>query len=125
MKVFSVDFILFTYFCFSQTSHSGHSMGGKTVMATSLLSPDRVEKLVVVDSSPSTSNSKGEVFQYMQGMKAIEMARMHSRKDVENEVKKFTKVFIYSFNLFFSVPTILGNFAVFSLENVLLREYRN
>lgn len=67
-------------------------MGGKTVMTTSLLSPDRIEKLVVVDSSPTVSNSKGEVFDYMQGMMKIDMSRMRTRKDVEKEVNKFAKV---------------------------------
>lgn len=69
-------------------------MGGKTVMTSSLLSPDRIEKLVVVDSSPTISNSKGEVFDYMQGMMKIDMSRMRTRKDVEKEVNKFAKVCI-------------------------------
>lgn len=69
----------------------GHSMGGKTVMATSLLSPERIEKLVVVDASPSMSKSQGETFDYMQGMKKIDMSRLKSRREVEMEVKKFVK----------------------------------
>ena len=70
-------------------------MGGKTVMTTSLLSPDRIEKLLVVDSSPTVSNSKGEVFDYMQGMMKIDMSRTRTRKDVEIEVNKFAKVIFF------------------------------
>ena len=72
-------------------------MGGKTVMTTSLLSPDRIEKLLVVDSSPTVSNSKGEVFDYMQGMMKIDMSRTRTRKDVEIEVNKFAKVNFFFF----------------------------
>ena len=61
-------------------------------MATSLLSPERIEKLVVVDASPSMSKSQGETFDYMQGMKKIDMSRLKSRREVEMEVKKFVKV---------------------------------
>jgi len=74
-----------------QTTIIGHSMGGKTVMSASLLHPERFDKMVVVDVAPDLSKSAGEVFTYMNGMKAIDMSQMTSRQDVENEVKKFAK----------------------------------
>jgi len=69
-------------------------MGGKTVMAASLLYPERVEKLIVVDAAPALSKSSGEAYTYMKGMENIDMAQMETKKDVENEVKKFAKVFL-------------------------------
>ena len=62
-------------------------------MTASLLHPERVDKLIVVDAAPALSKSSGEVFSYMKGMKNIDMAQMKSKKDVENEVKKLAKVF--------------------------------
>ena len=71
---------------------TGHSMGGKTVMSASLLAPEMVEKLIVVDIAPTVSNSNRESLDYMIGMKNIDLSMMKTKRDVENEVKKFVKV---------------------------------
>lgn len=76
----------------------GHSMGGKTVMSASLLAPGMVEKLVIVDIAPTISSSLSESYGYMKGMKKIDLSVVKTKRDVENEVKKFVpSSFVVSF----------------------------
>lgn len=66
----------------------GHSMGGKTVMATALDHANRIEKLVVVDSIPKETPATREILGYLEAMARIDMSAMTSRKMIENELAK-------------------------------------
>ena len=70
-------------------------MGGKTAMTTSLSYADRIDKLIIVDTSPTTSKSKGEVFAYMQQMIKMDMTKMKTRKDIDDDLKVVAKVLIF------------------------------
>ena len=59
----------------------GHSMGGKAAMATALLYPERVSRLVVADIAPVPYSSGLEV--YIEAMAAIDLAAARRRSDVE------------------------------------------
>ena len=82
----------------------GHSMGGKTVMTTALSYPNRIEKLIVVDTVPRISKSKGEVMEYLEVMANIDMTKITSRKMIEHELEAVTpsaslRQFLMSFRI--------------------------
>ncbi|WP_420175327.1 alpha/beta fold hydrolase [Luteococcus sp. OSA5] len=60
----------------------GHSMGGKVVMRTALDFPELVERLVVVDISPSEGlgSSFGPLFEAMQ---SLDLEGLESRRDAD------------------------------------------
>jgi len=59
----------------------GHSMGGKTAMVLALSRPDLVERLVVVDIPPA--ESAGDTRQCLEAMRAVPLATLTRRADVE------------------------------------------
>jgi len=59
----------------------GHSMGGKTAMWLALTAPDRVERLVVVDSAP-VSYASG-VAGLLQGLATLDLAVLPDRAAVD------------------------------------------
>lgn len=74
----------------------GHSMGGKTAMLFSLLHPDRIEKLVIVDIAPVSYKSLDkpqkhvlEHLNIMQAFLSIDIAKAQSRTEVEKEFELF------------------------------------
>ena len=65
----------------------GHSMGGKTAMQLALHSPEKVDKLVVVDIAPRAYSPRhGQIFE---GALSIDLAAYHNRGDVENALAQF------------------------------------
>jgi len=67
----------------------GHSMGGKVAMELALRWPDYVNKLIVVDIAPvSYDHSHQSVFD---GLKAVPLDAIQSRKDAEKEMAKHVK----------------------------------
>ena len=67
-------------------------MGGKTVMMSALLYPERIEKLVVVDAAPTLSKSMGEVKTYLDKMISMDMSLYTKRKEIEKELQTVAKV---------------------------------
>ena len=72
-------------------------MGGKTVMMSALLYPERIDKLVVVDAAPTLSKSMGEVKTYLYKMISMDMSMYTKRKEIEKELQTVAKV---TWNLF-------------------------
>ena len=72
-------------------------MGGKTVMMSALLHPERIDKLVVVDTAPTLSKSMGEVKTYLDKMISMDMSMYTKRKEIEKELQTVAKV---TWNLF-------------------------
>ena len=78
-------------FCNSQkitkTIIIGHSMGGKTAMKFSLLFPEKVEKLIVVDIAPKiySPNFKN----VMNGYNYLDLDSLRSRSEIDNIYKSF------------------------------------
>ncbi|KAI7882672.1 alpha/beta-hydrolase [Lichtheimia hyalospora FSU 10163] len=69
----------------------GHSMGGKTVMATSLLYPSLVEKLVVVDIAPFALPLSNDFGTYVDAMREIDHAGFKKQSDADALLAKYEK----------------------------------
>lgn len=66
---------------YKQIIPCGHSMGGKTAMLFSLLHPERVKKLVVLDIAPVTYQHSHAPF--LDELMKIDLASLQSRRDAE------------------------------------------
>ncbi|GAA5841078.1 hypothetical protein JCM3766R1_006659 [Sporobolomyces carnicolor] len=66
----------------------GHSMGGKVAMALALGGCDALSKLVVVDIAPGIGKISPEFQAYLEAMKAIDEAKVHSRKEADAILSK-------------------------------------
>ncbi|CAG9000976.1 MAG: Esterase YbfF [Candidatus Celerinatantimonas neptuna] len=65
----------------------GHSMGGKIAMATALLAPKRVAKLIVADIAPVTY-SHGHQSEF-NGLNSVNLNSICSRQDANNQLSQF------------------------------------
>ena len=61
----------------------GHSMGGKVAMVLALRHPELVDRLVVVDISPVTSDGAGEFEHLLDSLAGIDVAAMERRADAD------------------------------------------
>lgn len=59
----------------------GHSMGGKTAMALSLLNPELVQRLVVVDIAPATYQSNHD--ELIHAMRSLPLADIQGRNEAD------------------------------------------
>lgn len=73
----------------------GHSMGGKTAMSAALTQPSLVERLVVVDISPSQSATHTNFRYYIQAMQDVKIAsdipRSTARRMAEDQLRNWVK----------------------------------
>ena len=65
----------------------GHSMGGKVAMFMSVLNPQIVEKLIVVDIGPKFYKPHHQLI--FKGLNAIDFSKKPTRADVEQVLKKY------------------------------------
>lgn len=70
-------------------------MGGKVAMTTALSQPSLVERLVVVDISPSPTSAHSSFCAYIQAMKEVKIAsnipRSTARRLAEDQLRKIVK----------------------------------
>ncbi|EPY50726.1 hydrolase [Schizosaccharomyces cryophilus OY26] len=66
----------------------GHSMGGKTAMATALMYPDMVEKLVVADNSPIYTHLPEKTKVYIKAMMRIDEANFKKQSSADKMLKE-------------------------------------
>ena len=80
-------------FCNSQKIHNsiviGHSMGGKTAMKFSLLFPEMVEKLIVVDIAPKVYSP--DFKDILDGYNHLNLDSFKSRSEIDNIYKSFVE----------------------------------
>lgn len=70
----------------------GHSMGGKVAMQLALSRPDLIRKLVVVDIAPVLYENKADGHaKILQGMAAMKLAEISSRKEAEIQLREFVE----------------------------------
>lgn len=60
----------------------GHSMGGKAVMSACLVSPQKFDKVVVIDIAPVSYPNK-EFVSYISGMKRLDLTKISSRNQAD------------------------------------------
>ena len=106
----------------------GHSMGGKTVMEFSMLFPEMIDKLIVVDIAPV----KYEVHHYtiIDALESVQLADISNRKEAETYLSKYirepgTRQFLLK-NLYWETKERLAwrfNLKVLAKEILPISEY--
>ncbi|GHE77337.1 alpha/beta fold hydrolase [Thalassotalea profundi] len=67
----------------------GHSMGGKIAMQVALEFPERVSQLIIADISPVQYPAHHQ--KILEGLKAIDLPSISSRKDADNQLSPYVK----------------------------------
>ncbi|MFM2476993.1 alpha/beta fold hydrolase [Celerinatantimonas sp. MCCC 1A17872] len=65
----------------------GHSMGGKLAMATALIAPERVNKLIVADMAP-VAYKHGHNAEF-NALKSVNLATIENRRDADASLDKY------------------------------------
>ena len=73
---------------YDRVSLIGHSMGGKAVMTVALRDPDVVEKLVVVDASPTYSKRGEELKFLLEAMQQLDVSRIFSKTQADEILRE-------------------------------------
>ena len=64
----------------------GHSMGGKVAMALALRHPDLVDRLVVADISPTSSEGAGEFEHLLDSLSGLDLTTLERRSDADDRL---------------------------------------
>ncbi len=71
----------------ARASILGHSMGGKVAMQVALKAPERVDRVIVADIAPV--NYKPHHDAILEGLKQMDLSRVRSRQDGEQQLAEF------------------------------------
>lgn len=66
----------------------GHSMGGKVAMVLALRHPELIDRLVVVDITPSVSDGAGEFEHLLGSLASIDLARIDRRSEADEALRE-------------------------------------
>lgn len=66
----------------------GHSMGGKVAMVLALRHPELIDRLVVVDITPSTSDGAGEFEHLLGSLASIDLATIDRRSEADEALQE-------------------------------------
>lgn len=66
----------------------GHSMGGKVAMVLALRHPDLIDRLVVVDITPSVSDGAGEFEHLLGSLASIDLATIDRRSEADEALRE-------------------------------------
>ncbi|TPH13876.1 alpha/beta fold hydrolase [Litorilituus lipolyticus] len=80
---------LLDYLAINKAHILGHSMGGKIAMQIALEHGDRINKLVVADIAPIQYPNHHQ--QIINGLKAIDLAKVHKRKDADDQLSDYVQ----------------------------------
>ena len=111
-------------FNINSVSIIGHSMGGKTAMLFSLIYPDLVEKLIIVDILPVSYNKSYDLI--FDSLLNINLKQIKSRNEFNLHLKKYFDD--HEFILFLSknlMRSLDGSFEYKSNIKVLQKTYSN
>ncbi|KAI9716294.1 MAG: hypothetical protein M1828_000390 [Chrysothrix sp. TS-e1954] len=67
----------------------GHSMGAKTAMTVALQQPESIGSLISIDNAPVDAALKSDFGKYVQGMKAVEDAKVLKQSDADEILKPY------------------------------------
>ena len=70
----------------------GHSMGGKVAMATALQHPEIVEKLIVVDVSPTRAPGTSQLLDYITVLQELDLSLIKSKSEADRAISKVIAV---------------------------------
>jgi len=62
----------------------GHSMGGKTLMRMAMISPERIEKMIIADIGPQAYPPHHDII--LEAMKSLNLEKLSSRSAAEDEI---------------------------------------
>ena len=79
----------------SECSIIGHSMGGKTAMITALEHPERVERLIVEDVSPTRAPGTGDIMATVGALCEMDLEKIASKRDAEDLLAKQIPVCLF------------------------------
>ena len=68
-------------------------MGAKTAMCVALKSPHKVANLIPVDNAPVDAALKTDFGLYLTGMRKVQRARVKTRREAEEILAPYAKVF--------------------------------
>ena len=85
----------------SECSIIGHSMGGKTAMITALEHPERVERLIVEDVSPTRAPGTGDIMATVGALCEMDLEKIASKRDAEDLLAKQIPVCLFVCNSVF------------------------
>lgn len=70
----------------------GHSMGGKVAMTLALSFPKLIDKVIIVDSSPSPSISDEDIQKYLRMKLHMDLSKINDKVDAERMMKGVVEV---------------------------------
>ena len=100
----------------------GHSMGGKVAMTLALRHPELVDRLVVVDISPTTSEGAGEFEHLLDSLAGLDLDALTRRADADEGLRPLIEDARVRGFLLQNLRSVAGGFAWQANLDLLRRE---